>query len=89
MGLKQLPTIRDELLGAGRPKGQSMALISKAATPAQHVVITSIDACVRAAGDSGIEAPVLIAVGDVVDLQSSLDWFDALELGDMPPFSHD
>ncbi|MBT3534147.1 MAG: uroporphyrinogen-III C-methyltransferase [Rhodospirillaceae bacterium] len=89
MGLKQLPTIQDQLVTAGRPRDQAMALISKAATPAQHVVITTIGSCVEAAETSGIEAPVLIAVGDVVDLHASLDWFDAGELGEKAPFKHD
>ncbi len=89
MGLKQLPIIRDQLLAAGRPGDQAMALISKAATPAQHVVITTIRGCEAAAETSAIEAPVLIAVGDVVDLQGSLDWFDRAELGHGAPFDHD
>ena len=89
MGLKQLPTIRDQLLAAGRPGDQAMALISKAATPAQHVVITTIRGCEAEAETSAIEAPVLIAVGDVVDLQGSLDWFDRAELGHGAPFDHD
>lgn len=89
MGLKQLPTIRNQLIAAGRPDDQAMALISKAATPAQHVVITTIGACAEAAQASGIEAPVLIAVGDVVDLHANLDWFDPAELGDEAPFNHD
>ncbi len=88
MGLKQLPTIRDQLLAAGRPKDQAMALISKAATPAQQVVITTIGDCAEAARGSAIEAPVLIAVGDVVDLQANLDWFQPGELGVGDPFRH-
>ncbi len=89
MGLKQLPTIQAQLIDAGRPESQAMALISKAATPAQQVVITTIGTCIEAAQSSAIEAPVLIAVGDVVDLHRSLDWFDAAEMGDGAPFVHD
>jgi uroporphyrin-III C-methyltransferase len=88
MGLKQLPTIRDNLLAAGRPADHPMALLSKAATPDQVVVVTTLSECVAAARLPGIEAPVLIAVGDVVALRSSLDWFDKSELGTMPPFEH-
>jgi siroheme synthase len=65
-----------------------MALLSKAATPDQVVVVTTLSECVAAARLPGIEAPVLIAVGDVVALRSSLDWFDKSELGTMPPFEH-
>ena len=87
MGLSRLATIRDRLIDAGRAPDHPVALVSKAATPDQLVIITNLADCVDAAETSGIEAPVIIAVGEVVALQSSLDWFDAGELGADAPFN--
>jgi uroporphyrin-III C-methyltransferase len=87
MGLSRLATIRDRLIEAGRATDHPMALVSKAATPDQQVVVTTLGDCVNAAEASGITAPVIIAVGEVVDLRASLDWFDAGELGSDAPFS--
>lgn len=87
MGLSRLATIRDRLIAAGRARDHPMALVSKAATPDQRVVVTTLADCVGDAQQSRISAPVIIAVGDVVDLRTSLDWFDAGELGSDAPFS--
>jgi uroporphyrin-III C-methyltransferase len=89
MGLARLPLIRDSLMAAGRPSTHPMALIAKAATPEQVVVVTTLGNCIEAAAASGIEAPVIIAVGEVVDLRASLNWFDPGELGTTSPFAHD
>lgn len=88
MGLARLAMIRDRLIAAGRAADHPVALISKAATPNQQVIITTLGNCAEQAQQSGIEAPVIIAVGDVVNLHTSLDWFDASELGDETPFVH-
>ena len=89
MGLSRLATIRDNLIAAGREPDHPMALVSKAATPDQQVVITTLADCVDSAAKSGIGAPVIIAVGKVVDLQASLNWFDPRELGSGAPFGDD
>ena len=89
MGLSRLSAIRDNLIAAGRPNDHPLALISKAATPDQQVLVTTLAGCVEAAENSRIEAPVMIAVGEVVNLRASLNWFDPGELGTTPPFVHD
>jgi len=89
MGLSRLSVIRDSLIAAGRPEDHPVALISKAATPDQMVVVTTLAGCVEAATSSQIEAPMMVAVGEVVDLRASLNWFDPGELGTTPPFIHD
>jgi uroporphyrin-III C-methyltransferase len=89
MGLSRLPLIRDNLMAAGRPGTHPMALVSKAATPEQVVVVTTLKDCIEAAEASGIKAPVIIAVGEAVDLRASLNWFDPGELGSTSPFDHD
>jgi uroporphyrin-III C-methyltransferase len=75
MAMKQLPEIAARLIAAGRDGATPAALISKATTPAQRVVETTL---ARAVVDAeGIEPPALIVVGEVVRLRAGLDWLGA------------
>ena len=75
MGLGQLPGIAARLLEHGRGATTPVALVSKAATPEQRVVETTL---ARAESESaGVEPPVLIVVGEVVRLRAGLDWLGA------------
>ena len=78
MGLKHLARIATELVSAGRSLHEPVAIISRATTQNQLVLETELgraDADVRA---SGIKAPALIVVGEVVRLRAGLDWLSAL-----------
>ena len=78
MGLKHLARIATELVSAGRSLHEPVAIISGATTQNQLVLETELgraDADVRA---SGIMAPALIVVGEVVRLRAGLDWLSAL-----------
>ena len=78
MGLKHLARIATELVSAGRSLHEPVAIISGATTQNQLVLETELgraDADVRA---SGIKAPALIVVGEVVRLRAGLDWLSAL-----------
>jgi uroporphyrin-III C-methyltransferase len=78
MGLKHLARIATELVSAGRSLQEPVAIISGATTQNQLVLETELgraDADVRA---SGIKAPALIVVGEVVRLRAGLDWLSAL-----------
>ncbi len=78
MGLKHLARIATELISAGRSVHEPVAIISEATTQNQLVLETELgraDADVRA---SGIKAPALIVVGEVVRLRAGLDWLSAL-----------
>jgi uroporphyrin-III C-methyltransferase len=72
MGLKHLRHIAERLIENGRPPDEPVAVVSRATTPAQRVLVTTLaEAADRAAG---METPAIIAVGDVVRLQAALDW---------------
>ncbi|MGB8839675.1 MAG: uroporphyrinogen-III C-methyltransferase [Aliidongia sp.] len=77
MGLKHLPDIVGRLLAEGRAPTAPMALISKATTPAQRVIETTLTEAPAAAMSSGIEPPALIVLGEVVRLRAGLDWLGA------------
>ena len=78
MGLKHLPTIRESLLKAGRREAEPVAAISQATTPNQRVLETTLVQSVEVVTKSGIAAPALIVIGEVVRLRAGLDWLSAL-----------
>lgn len=78
MALKHLPQIRDRLIGAGRPPGEAVALVSRAATEAQRVLVTTLAALVEDTEKAAIEPPAIVVVGPVVRLRAGLDWLGAL-----------
>ena len=79
MGLKHLPRISSELLASGRSGDELVAVISNATTKRQRVLETTLARAVEDVAASGIEAPALIVVGDVVRLRAGLDWLSALD----------
>ena len=74
MGLRQLGAIAARLIAAGRRADEPVAIISKATTPAQRVLVTSLAEAAAAAAQAGIEGPTIIAIGEVVRLHPMLDW---------------
>jgi uroporphyrin-III C-methyltransferase len=79
MPLRRLGDITRRLIDAGRGPEEPAALISRAATPHQRVLETTL---ARAQADSAaakIEAPALFVVGEVVRLRAGLDWLGALD----------
>jgi uroporphyrin-III C-methyltransferase len=80
MALKQMPAITRHLIAAGRSPDEPVAMISKATTAEQQSLITTLARAVDDCAAAKLEAPIIVAVGDVVLLQESLGWFDPKEL---------
>ena len=74
MGLRHIAAIAARLIAAGRMPDEAVAIVSKATTPAQRVVVTSLAEAASAAAVAGIEGPTIIAIGEVVRLRAALDW---------------
>jgi uroporphyrin-III C-methyltransferase len=74
MGLRHLEAIAARLLAAGRAPDEPVAIVSKATTPDQRVLVSTLADAARAAATSGIEGPTIIAVGEVVRFHATLDW---------------
>jgi uroporphyrin-III C-methyltransferase len=74
MGLNHLARIAARLIEAGRPRHEPVAIISRATTPAQRVLVTSLEEAAAAAEAARIEAPTIIVIGEVVRLRATLDW---------------
>ena len=75
MALTHLDEIARRMMEAGRPADDKVAIISKATTPDQRVLVSTLGECARAAKAAAIEPPAIVAVGEVVGLHSALDWF--------------
>ena len=74
MGLQHLEAIVARLIGAGRDAGEPVAIISRATTAEQRVVVCSLGDAASAAKAARIEAPTIIVIGEVVRLRDKLDW---------------
>src|SRR5260221_10304939 len=84
MALKHLDAIAKRLIAGGRSADDPVAVVSKATTPAQRVLETTLG---RAAADveaTGIEPPAIVAIGAAVRLRASLDWLGALAGSETP-----
>ena len=74
MPLTQLETIAARLADAGRRADAPAILISRATTPRQLVVETTLAAAAADAARAKMESPALFVVGPVVELRGRLDW---------------
>jgi uroporphyrin-III C-methyltransferase len=79
MALKHLEAIAQKLIDGGLAPGTPVAVVSRAATRYQQVLETTLGRAARDVAESGIEAPAIVAVGEIVRLRSGLDWMGAME----------
>ena len=75
MASRHLPGIAERLMAGGRRPEEPVAVISKATTAEQRVVVSTLGEVAEAA--IGIEAPSIVVVGEVVRFHSALDWLGA------------
>lgn len=76
MSVRRLPAIRDALIDAGRAPETPVALIRWASRPDQETVVTTLEGCAEAARDAGLEPPMTILVGEVVELRRRIGWYE-------------
>ncbi|MEP1471665.1 MAG: siroheme synthase CysG, partial [Halieaceae bacterium] len=75
MGLVGLPIICKELQAHGREPGTPVALVERASTAQQRVLVATLSTLEELVEREKPNAPTLIIVGDVVTLHDSLAWF--------------
>ncbi|HWD57692.1 MAG TPA: uroporphyrinogen-III C-methyltransferase [Stellaceae bacterium] len=73
MALTHLGDIAARLVAAGRAPDEPVAIVSKATTAAQRVVITSL--AEAGAMAAAIDSPAIVAIGAVARLHAVLDWY--------------
>ncbi|WP_421780400.1 uroporphyrinogen-III C-methyltransferase [Kiloniella litopenaei] len=78
MAIKHLGDIAQKLMAHGRSADEPVGIVSRASTPSQEVLETSLGCCVDDVAKSGIEPPALVVIGEVVRLRSGLDWMGAM-----------
>ncbi len=76
MPLGRLPAIVAALIAAGRPRDEPVALVSRATTPEQTVIESTLGDVTETATGVGIAAPALFVVGPVVPLRRTLSWYE-------------
>ncbi|WP_415776503.1 uroporphyrinogen-III C-methyltransferase [Sneathiella sp. HT1-7] len=81
MGLKHIATITERLIGFGRPKEEPVAVIFKATTEEQEVIVSTLENAAIDVETSGLKPPALIVVGEVVNLRPHLDWYSRYSAG--------
>ena len=75
MGLVGLPIICEQLQAHGRTPSTPVALVERASTDQQRVIIATLATMVDVVAREKPHAPTLIIVGDVVTLHKRLAWF--------------
>ena len=82
MALRRIGAIAECLMAHGRPPEEPAAIVSRAATPRQHVIETRLAGLGAAARQA--EPPAIIALGPITALRPRLDWLGTRE----PPDRH-
>jgi len=72
MGAKSIHEISQGLMKAGKAGATPVAFVHQASTPNQHVDVTTLEEMVKVPAIS----PVLIVIGDVVNLREKLNFFE-------------
>lgn len=76
MALKHMEEIASRLMQGGRSPEEPVALVSKASTKDQSVLVTDLGHAAEVAATA--PTPAVIVIGDVVRLRPGLDWLSAL-----------
>ncbi len=74
MALRQLDAISGHLMAAGRPGSEAVALVSKATTDQQQVILTDLAHCAARAREVQLQPPTMMVVGPVALLHQELNW---------------
>ena len=76
MGLLGIDILCRQLVAHGLPAATPAALIQQGTTPQQRVLTGNLDTLPDIVQQSGVKAPTLIIVGEVVRLRDQLKWFE-------------
>ena len=77
MGLHGLPVICERLMAHGVPGGMPAALVQQGTTHKQRVFTGTLESLPEIVEREKPEAPTLLIIGEVVELQEKLSWYKA------------
>ena len=80
MGIGQLPRIVSELKEGGMPGGTPVAIIEWATLNRQRSITATVDTVVERLEASGLGAPAIVIIGEVVAHRSQAEWFEGRPL---------
>ena len=80
MGLANLGLIGDRLIAAGMDPATPAAAVQDGTAPSQKRVIATLGTLADAVESAGLQAPVMLIIGRVVELATELDWFQPQDL---------
>ena len=87
MGLTGISVISEQLMAHGLPADTSAALVEQGTTRNQRVHIGTLESLPQLVKESGVRAPTLTIIGNVVDLHEKLHWFKPEEYRQDSEFS--
>lgn len=76
MAMGNLDTIARRLIEHGLGGDTPVAVIQDGTRPTQRTAVGTLDTIAHVARESGLEAPAIVIVGEVVNLRDELRWFD-------------
>jgi uroporphyrinogen III methyltransferase/synthase len=76
MGMRNLAEIVARLIAGGRSPSTPAAIVMNGTLPSQRVVEAPLGELPARAAESGIGAPAVVVVGDVVQLRERLAWYE-------------
>lgn len=76
MGVKNLATIREELLRHGKAKDTPVAVIRWGTTADQETLTSTLEKIADDVEEAGFRPPAVLVVGEVVRLRERLAWFE-------------
>lgn len=80
MGLSNLEKILDNLIKFGKSKETPVAIIKNGTTTRQQVFTGTMETIAEIIRKNNIKSPVIILIGEVVNLRETMKWFEEKEL---------
>lgn len=76
MGLKNIRSIASALIENGKDNNTPVAVISRGSTPRQRTITGTLGTIADLAEKRQLPPPAIIVIGEVVNLRSTLNWFE-------------
>ncbi|MEE2787440.1 MAG: uroporphyrinogen-III C-methyltransferase [Myxococcota bacterium] len=76
MAARRLARLRDHLIAAGRAPATPVALVQWATSPRQRTIETTLGELLQTIEKSSISAPIIVVIGEVVELRSAIQWVE-------------
>jgi uroporphyrinogen III methyltransferase/synthase len=81
MGVRQLTQIAEELIAAGRPASEPVAVVERGTLPGQRTVTGTLQNIAEIAQREDVRAPAITVIGPVAGLAGQLEWLPVRPLG--------